>query len=286
MEFKIAQTAGSITCNFDELKKELSEKMSVYDGLVVSEDSVKLAKDDLAELRKVKKGIEDKRKEAKKLFNAPYEAFEKQVKELVALVDEPINLIDKQVKEFVDRDKAIKEQHVRELYQQEVVDKGYEEYLSFASIFNEKWLNKSTSDNDIIFDLNGAVTKIKMDMDALYALDSEFQDELIKAYKASGNQLTAAIQRNQYLISAKELATKKAEEDAQAKIEAEHKAREEAEKKAEEAEKQLVKQEEPIETLPFDYSAVFTIRIHDEVMKEELETFLRLNEITDYSIVF
>ena len=255
MEFQIAQTAGSITCNFDELKKELSEKMSVYDGIVVSEDNVKLAKDDLANLRKVKKGIEDKRKEAKKIFNAPYEAFEKQVKELVALVDEPISLIDKQVKDFADRDKGIKEQHVRELYQQEVVDKGYEEYLPFASIFNEKWLNKSTPDSDILFDLNGAVTKIRMDMDALHALKSEFEDELIKAYKESGNQLTAAIQRNQQLISAKEIAEKKESE-----------------------EKSEIKEEPEINPLPFDVETVsFIISGNENIQK--VREFLKFSEI-------
>lgn len=279
MEFSIVQTAGQITCNFDELKAELSEKMSVYDGIVISEDTVKLAKDDLANLRKVKKEIEDKRKEAKKIFNAPYEAFEKQVKELVALVDKPIEMIDEQVKDFANRAKAEKEQHVRELYKQEITDKGYEEYLPFASIFNEKWLNKSTEDKEIIFDLNGKLTQVKADLDAIHALQSEFENEIIEAYKSSGNQLTVAIKRNSDLISAKQLAEKKAEEDAQAKIEAERKAREEAEKRAEEAEKKIEEvKEEPINPLPFDVETVrFVISGQENI--DRVREFLTFSDI-------
>ncbi len=282
-EFELKIKAGSISTNLDSLKAELSEISEQCKGVVITEKTVPDAKKDLARLRAIVKDIEDRRKSVKKEWNAPYTAFETEVKQALEIINAPIDEINRQIKEFESQAKAEKEQHCRELFDENIGDCA--EYVEFSDVFKDAWLNKSTSDNEILSDISGARVKVHSDLEAIKALGSEFEAEVIEYYKKT-KQLSDAIQRNSQLISAKELATKKAEEEAQAKIEAERKAREEAEKKAEEAEKQLVKQEEPIETLPFDYSAVFTIRIHDEVMKEELETFLRLNEITDYSIVF
>ena len=279
--FELQIKTGAITTNLESLKEELTEIAQRYDGVVVSEQSVTLAKKDLAELRKIVKEIEDRRKSVKKEWNIPYTEFEKEVKAALEIINKPIELIDKQVKEYEAQAKADKEQHVREIYAEQV--KGYEDYLPFESIFDDKWLNVSTKDQDIIFDINGRVTQIKADMDAIEALGSEFKDEVIKAYKASGNKLSAAIQRNTQLISAKQLAEKKAEEESQAKIEAERRAREEAERKAAEAEKALEEtkkepKEEPIETLPFDEDKVtFTVWGADNLLKVRL--FLQDNNI-------
>lgn len=254
--FELQIKTGAITTNLESLKEELTEIAQRYDGVVVSEQSVPLAKKDLAELRKIVKEIEDRRKSVKKEWNIPYTEFEKEVKTALEIINKPIELIDKQVKEYEAQAKAEKEQHIREIYAEQV--KGYEDYLPFADNFNEKWLNVSTSDKDIIFDVNGLVTKVKMDLDAIEALQTEFKDEVIKAYKQSGNQLSAAIQRNTQLISAKAIAEQKVK-DSQDLV------------------KDLVK-EEPMETLPFDEDrATFTVWGADNLLKVRL--FLQDNNI-------
>ena len=282
-DFELKITQGVIKTNLDTLKNELTEIADKYKDLVIQEKDIKLAKSDLANLRKIRKSVDDRRKEVKREWSKPYEVFEKEVKEAIEIIDKPIEQIDEKLKEFENQAKAEKEQHCRELFDKNIGDCA--EYVEFSDVFKDTWLNKSTSDNEILSDISGARVKVHSDLEAIKALDSEFEAEVIEYYKKT-KQLSDAIQRNSQLISAKQLAEKKAEEEAQAKIEAERKAREEAEKRAEEAEKKIEEvKEEPIEPLPFDYLATFTIRIHDEVMKEELETFLRLNEITDYSIV-
>ncbi len=280
-EFELSIREGAITTNLDSLKAELSEVAERYTGIVVSEETIPQAKTDLADLRKIVKEIEDRRKSVKKVWEKPYKNFEAEVKAALEIINEPIELIDKQVKDFANQQKEDKKNHIKDLYEEQI--QGYEEYLPLEKIFNEKWLNVSTKDSEIIFEINGHVTKIKADMDAIETLGSEFKDEVIKAYKASGNQLSAAIQRNTQLISAKQLAEKKAEEEAQAKIEAERRAREEAERKAVEAEKALEEikeepKEEPIETLPFDEDkATFTVWGADNLLKVRL--FLQDNDI-------
>ena len=291
-DFQLTIKEGAITTNLEALKKELTEIAERHKGVIVTEDTVPMAKKDLADLRRTAKEIDDRRKTVKKQWNAPYTAFENEVKAALEIINEPIELIDKQVKDFEAQRKADKEQHVREIYTEQI--QGMEEFLPFAEIFDEKWLNASTKDNDIIFDINSAVNQVKMDLEAIKALGSEFEEECIKAYKQSGNQLTAAIQRNTQLISAKELAEKKAQEEAQAKIEAEKRAREEAERRQAEAEQKAAeaeqkqaeaeqkleeaKEEAIPEALPFDEDkATFTIYGADNLLKVRL--FLMENEI-------
>ena len=291
-DFQLTIKEGAITTNLEALKKELTEIAERHKGVIVTEDTVPMAKKDLADLRRTAKEIVDRRKTVKKQWNAPYTAFENEVKAALEIINEPIELIDKQVKDFEAQRKADKEQHVRDIYAEQIQD--LDEYLPFADIFDEKWLNASTKDNDIIFDINSAVNQVKMDLEAIKALGSEFEEECIKAYKQSGNQLTAAIQRNTQLISAKELAEKKAQEEAQAKIEAEKRAREEAERRQAEAEQKAAeaeqkqaeaeqkleeaKEEAIPEALPFDEDkATFTIYGADNLLKVRL--FLMENEI-------
>lgn len=261
--FELTIKEGAISTNLETLKEELAVIAAQYEGMVVSEDTVPDAKKDLADLRKVVKEIEDRRKTVKREWEKPYKDFEAEVKAALEIINTPIELIDKQVKDFEKKKKEEKEQHIKDLYAENI--QGYEEYLPFTAIFNEKWLNVSVKDQEIIFDINGAVTKVKADLEAIKALNSEFEEEITKVYKASGNQLSMAIQRNTQLISAKQIAKEKAEREAQEKIEAERKAREEAERKAAEAEKALeeVKEEskeELEEPLPFDVEkATFTV---------------------------
>ena len=79
--------------NFQELKQALEQQLEVYKSLAYSQDSIKAAKKDKAMLNKLKKAIDDKRKEIKKVYMQPYTVVEAQAKELIALIDEPLALI-------------------------------------------------------------------------------------------------------------------------------------------------------------------------------------------------
>ena len=79
--------------NFQELKSTLETQLEVYKNIVYSADGVKAAKKDKAALNKLKKAIDDRRKEIKKAYMEPYLTVEAQAKELVALIDEPLRLI-------------------------------------------------------------------------------------------------------------------------------------------------------------------------------------------------
>ena len=71
-----------IEWNSEEIKGRVREMMESYKGVVYTEDTMKAAKDDRAALNKLKKAIEDRRKEVKRRCMEPYEQFEKEVKDM------------------------------------------------------------------------------------------------------------------------------------------------------------------------------------------------------------
>ena len=62
--------------NGEEVKAWLAEVMQKYDGLVVTPESIRSAKDDKAKLNKLRTALEERRKEVKRDYLAPYMAFE------------------------------------------------------------------------------------------------------------------------------------------------------------------------------------------------------------------
>lgn len=227
-DIQIQTQQGKITSNLDVLKAELKEIADRYAGAVVTEDTVTLAKKDLAELRKVRTEVEDRRKAVKKEWNEPYTAFENEIKEALKIIDKPILEIDTQVKNFEQAEKEAKKETVRNIYEEKVPDE-VKPYMTFESIFDEKWLNKSVKDQEIIADLSAKSTQIRIDLDSIKALGSEIEEECLKAYKLGG--LASAIKRNSDYLSAKAAAEVRAREEAERKIREEQAAKEEAEKK-------------------------------------------------------
>jgi hypothetical protein len=97
MELKIynPQADGflkAIDWNFEELKEEITKKSSDYLNLVYSDDQIKDAKQDRANLRKLVTALEDKRKEIKKEVMLPYEDFAVKEKELVEIINGAIEI--------------------------------------------------------------------------------------------------------------------------------------------------------------------------------------------------
>lgn len=193
-ELKVSQELGVISTNLDTIASQLKEQMAEYKDYIVTEDSVTADKKVLADLRKLQKSMEDARKSVKKEWEKPYKEFESKYKNALALVEEPISLISSQIKMFEEEKAQAKLQHIKELYAEEVA--GYEEYLPFEKNFNEKWLNVSTKDRDIQYDISEKKTRVMSDLAAIDGLNSEIKDELFIVYRNSDNNLAAVIKRN------------------------------------------------------------------------------------------
>lgn len=224
MELKVNEVAipERITFNFEELKAELTEKVQVYSTIAYTDDKIKEAKADRANLNKLKKAINDERIRREREYMAPFNAFKAQVDEILAIIDEPIRIIDAQVKESERKAKEAKEKGIREYLSQ--VDLPYG--IEAEKLWNPKWLNASASHAAITSEINTRAAQIREDVKTLEELQ-EYQDYAIQRYKET-------LDLRQALGEAKR---QKEWAEARAKIEAERKAAEEARKAAEEAKK-------------------------------------------------
>ena len=98
--------------NFQELREELSGVLNRYEHLVYTDDMLADAKADKKELTRLRRELDDRRKEVKRAYLAPYNAFEGQVKDLLAMIDAPLEEIKGFIASMEEREKAARRQEI------------------------------------------------------------------------------------------------------------------------------------------------------------------------------
>ena len=191
-----------ISGNFEEMQQELQNMMQAYAGLEVTESNLPERKKDIATLRKIKTAIEDKRKAAKKDYEAPFKAFEAECKKLTGIIDKEIDRINADMDVYEKKRIAAKRETVKKLYD-ETIGK-YADYLPLESIRRKEWDNKTYSENNIICDIQEAVLTVKSDLRTIDTMCEPWQEECKAVYLVSG--LTGALQRYKDLENARKTA--------------------------------------------------------------------------------
>lgn len=187
---------GSIQFNSEELKAGLAAQMEVYKSLPVSAENKPERKKDIATLRKIKKSVDDRRKEIKSIWLKPYDEFERKVKEVMALIDEPINLIDDQVKELEDQERRQKKAEINQYFS--IAAGAYTEWLTLEQIYDPKWENASVSLKKVREEIDQKLNEIRAALASLGLSVSDAKDEAVERYKADLNLTAALAYINQY----------------------------------------------------------------------------------------
>ena len=225
MELRVneVQFPESISFNYEELKQELQEKVSMYETLVYTEEQVRDAKADRAALNKLKKALNDERIRREREWMAPFEDFKAKINEIISIIDKPVLLIDKQVKEYEEKQKQEKLAKIQEYYNG--IEKPELHWLGLPAIYSEKWLNASVSMKSIQEEINSRLEKIEKDLATLADLP-EFGFEAAEVYKTTLD-LNKAISEAKRMA---EIAKAKAEREAeQARLAAEAEAKKQEE---------------------------------------------------------
>lgn len=186
MEFKVSTDLTTalpkeIVFNFEDLKAELTERLSYYQGMVITEDSIKEGKDDRAKLNKLRLAVDGRRKEVKNQYMAPYNAFEGKVKEVIALIDKPIAAIDGQLAAYEEKRREEKQKQIAEAYEASVPEQ-ITDIIPLARIQDPKWLNATTSMKKIEDDLIALVKRTNADMLALDTVEDEYAASVRETY--------------------------------------------------------------------------------------------------------
>jgi DNA polymerase III epsilon subunit family exonuclease len=169
--------------NFEEIKAYLAARLEGYRNLVYSEDSIKLAKADKATLTKLKKALDERRKEIKAVYMEPYLAVEAQIKELTAMIDEPLAEIDGFVQRAKEAEREAKHAEIKRFYDEISRPLGdlAERVFTSEAFYDKKWENAST--------------KVKVWQDALREKVARAAADLRTIQQTGGSQTPALISR-------------------------------------------------------------------------------------------
>ena len=213
-EVIVIPKAGSIETNFSDIKAQLELEMSAYVGIKVDEENQAERKKDVAFLRKVRKAVDDRRKDVKKSYMQPYTEFEDSCKELLGIIDKPIDEINSQLKEFDEKRIADKKAELEQLYKDNIED--YSRFIPFESTLDDSWSNVSYKTKDYLYRLSEMKIHVRSDLDCIRGLASEIEDELITVYQKTGNNLSSAVARNTQYLSDKERVREQVKEEVKA----------------------------------------------------------------------
>ena len=246
LELTINQTMGVITGNFEDIKKSLETEMAVYETKQFAEEDKQKAKGDLADLRKLRKAVNDRKVEVKKEYMKPYEVFEGKVKELIGVIDKPIA--------------------IQNLYN-ELVEEELHDYMPLEKIYGEKWTNASTTMKSIREEINLKVMQTRQDITTIKAMKSEKEEQALNLYMENNNLALAIQMINRYEQEKAEILRRKEKEeqerrDRELEIERE---------RVREEERARIREEERLKT-EAEQKVIDQIKTVDEVKAAELTT--------------
>lgn len=184
---------GTIEENLEEVEKSIRAYCDQYKGMVVTEEDIPETKKILAEIRKEKDALDTQRKDIKKAWNKPYDAFEKKVKVLLGIYDDTIVEINVQLKEYEDKRVAAKKTGIADVYK-EFVPEELQEYMPLARIYNPKWENATYTYDKIREDINTELGMVKINISSLKGLQSKWEGDALLVLRKGGT-LPEAIQK-------------------------------------------------------------------------------------------
>ncbi len=188
-----AQPLPAVKWNYNEVRQWVVDGLQAYKGRVYTNDTITEAKKDRASLNKLATAIDEKRKEMKAMYLAPYEQFEKEAKELISMIKTVSAEIDAQVKAYEEFRKQEKQQFIEEQIYKPLIG-NLAELVPYKRLHNPKWLNVTTSVSEIGDDMARTVEKIESGLKAIDQLNLEADiAERVKSVFLQNFDLAAAI---------------------------------------------------------------------------------------------
>lgn len=180
-----------IETNFEAVDAYLTEAMEPYTQMVVTEDSILEAKKTLAQLRKLRDGINSQKIAVKREWLKPYMEYEEKAKTLMSRVEKGIANLDGQLKDYDTRRKEEKMAELKAWYDQEAARYRVEEYLSWNAVMNPKWANAGFTIEDAENVISERIMNVAKDVDYITKMDSPFVAAMLIEYRRSRNLLEA-----------------------------------------------------------------------------------------------
>ena len=173
--------------NFEALKGKLQEYTQRYVGAQFDcekKESRVMAKNICADLRTMKKTIEDRRKEIKKSCLEPYNILENKCKELTGLIDYATEGIDRQLKDYEQRRREQKREKIRKIFDKEISD-ALKPFITMDEIFDEKWLNATCTEKSITEEIASTLHRYQEQYETISSMSEDVRDAVLPIWKAT-----------------------------------------------------------------------------------------------------
>lgn len=208
------KTLGSLTTNAEKIRDMVKAALPQYSIENYSSSDVAKAKEDKTKLNKAAKALNDERIKIEKEWMKPFGEFKDVVTETVGLIKNCVASIDTIIKEDDERTKNAKREQVERLAETcglEVVG------IKLEKIWNEKWLNKTTSLKSIEKEITEKVAIIKNDLETLKTFAEDY-DALVTYYKENLNLSETVAYANRLIEARKAKAQQEAPVEAPAPV--------------------------------------------------------------------
>ena len=206
----ITQESAVVSCNFEQVKEAIQERLARYEGAEFTEESKVFAKKEVASLRAEKKTFQDNLRNEKKKYMEPWDDFEAQAKELISMYDKPIELINGQVQAFEEKRVKEKKDLIFQLYTEQVTE-GLREFLPLERIYNPKWENATITKKKIVDELSSLCQSTKGAIDTIQGMNSEAVSNALEMYKRDLSLSNAVAYINNYERQKQEILMKEQE---------------------------------------------------------------------------
>ena len=199
-----AQPLPPIEWNYEQVKQWVQDGLQAYKGRVYTNDTIAEAKKDRANLNKLAAAIAAKRREMKSIYLNPYEQFDAETKEIEKMITTVSAEIDAQVKAYEEFRKQEKQQFIVEQIYKPLIG-NLTELVPYERLHNPKWLNVTTSVNEVSDDMARTVEKIESGLKAIDQLNLDADiAERVKSVFLRNFDLAAAIAEKERIEAERE----------------------------------------------------------------------------------
>lgn len=228
LKVKVQQTPGTVTWNYEDLKKAITNALEVYKTTEYDDSNIGQAKKDRAMLNNLSKSVNARKIEIKKKCLEPYELIETQAKELMAIIQEPIAVIDERLTEY-ETARRKKARAVILEYMQKAFE-GIEQRIADKAknaLYDDRWENATAKKSEWQTAIDARADAIRSDLQVLAGIEEKFRSYAMDAYRPN-LRLADAMQKVQEL-RAQEAAILKRQQEEERRRRQEELAKREAE---------------------------------------------------------
>ena len=206
-ELQLTIVSGTVQLvGYEEWKKYLDETLKGAKNEVIDPNALKATQGRLAELRKVKKAINDERLAKEREYMQPFLTAKGQIADLITSLDEAITNLDSQVKAIQTAEDEKKKTEIEATWQLKHCG-----FTTFDKIWNERWLNQSYTIEKVSKEMDELIAKLDADIDAIILQageDEAKRDEMLEIY---GRELDLG---KTIIMENERIATRKAQAEA------------------------------------------------------------------------